>query len=1570
MSDERAPDMTSSSVLSKEMPKTDELDKLIPGMWSSHPKALKKQRNWLFFIGLIPILVLLATGLIAVSDFKFLMAMVLHPGMLARAVALVLSFFVGVVGTVALINLIGRANVGNKDDVTGRFEISYTTMVLCSLMWLLPFGASFLPSIRGRGVLIFLLNLLCFAPLGIILVLVLFGHGTASRGVAVIKRRKFWLVLSAFFASLSAYSLLADVHGMLRRLDVLKYLPILKAATLKLIIVGLLFSLAMISFLVWELYKKVIPAENEPENHVDTGTDAKGAPERKSWFRRLFDFLFNPKDEETQPVKADPPKWIGKMRNDFGKKFPNVSIGDVEPLVAIDTVGVSDDDPELELLMGGLKPTKDQSAFFARLKKSYCDRVSGRKAENIDGSKAQHCLSPDIILQGDVGSGRTESLMAAALYGAVARGQNVLFITNYHSQSELAVRKINNRLKALLLENYVQCFLLEETPWLLDKTQRGLPCIYVGTPAALESYVFDAPSRVVDNVSVRQRDFLQGMGLLLFDDMTDLDVVVRSHLFFIVDKLRLLYASEEIVPQCVFVTGRLHRLGEDQLRKRLFDGQEDDFNSENKMLLRNRSSIKGWKLTICTDFVATPESVCKEIVKWCIRSGLNVLLYRKGVGHNVCLNYKEQIKRDLLSRKEEMPSQEILDSLSDRLIVISRLDGSDEELSRVQCRQVDVNAVLYFPELVGECGLAIRLNLGEGDPVFIRILECKEIAEQTMPSNIPLLPGNTAVSLRVCHLRSVIRFIRPYLPIKAIVWNNFGVDASAARVGQIQTQGAETWVFDKWKDDEDAFIVQENVSRMAVRVDVSVLPEMEGFDVIRTGGESGCRLALGRVKNDDSVGTTTHHLRWIKDKNRTNSEINGLRTDLTHANVLTASYNGETYTVDDFVLSDQLDQDGNARPSCRILAKTWNGDGTDFELPMKTFSWEVEPVCAPSASLKNRFVEFSLPLQNNRYRKMSVAIPGFSNYIAIPQNFRDSEFTFDYSARYSGFVLCPAEIGQNFWGAYTQTTLIGKWSTTKGCGFSPVATHLISAAFKRVLPDLTFFASCPVFFVGERPDAVGMAILWVIEPINSGETAYPVLRDIFAGAVTHDKTGVLYMVLQIVKRMIEPLRNLKRKDAFEAYLRILSGMAFDIREYTLDDLNKDLDDTFKLVCELEGSVNGPDPRRRILRPVSPPSMRTTWMNRPHPVAEIQNLGNGSWNAESVLKFDKEMPFDENKGANVCEWNFEGHKYELHVGFASDKDNEEYVQSFMNWKSRSVGGDNIDGRVYAEYGVNDPHREYIKELMGKLKELFEESIAPVHGNERRFAEFLLHFVQSGMQYEKDPRNKNSDWPRFPTETLAKGGGDCEDSSILYMELLRFAGIDNALFSVPKHACVGVDVPMQRTRDGGEAVIYRWADKNYVYAETAMKKGTQRALGSDSKNDDGSSVVSESTIRHVVPTPMEVDMKCVRILNVYASCSSSSITILIKDSLKKDDKIAVLCYARCARFVFDEPVRCENVLIGGMILPVEEPNVARTCTIQFDGSKTSVLRNWWLDVFVCDPNTGTTLGHFVGGEYFSA
>ena len=81
------------------------------------------------------------------------------------------------------------------------------------------------------------------------------------------------------------------------------------------------------------------------------------------------------------------------------------------------------------------------------------------------------------------------------------------------------------------------------------------------------------------------------------------------------------------------------------------------------------------------------------------------------------------------------------------------------------------------------------------------------------------------------------------------------------------------------------------------------------------------------------------------------------------------------------------------------------------------------------------------------------------------------------------------------------------------------------------------------------------------------------------------------------------------------------------------------------------------------------------------------------------------------------------------------------------------------------------------------------------------------------------------------------------------------------------------------------------------------------------------------------------------------------------------VAVVCYARFNKYVFDEPADGASVCIGGLIVPIKETGIARACSITLDTSKTAGMGSWWLDVFVCDPRTGDTFGHFVGAELFS-
>lgn len=188
-----APDVPASKPPTKEA-----FAEWIPGRWSSHPAALKRQRIWFFALGLVPLLALVAIGFAAFSDFRAWIDLFVHPGRAVALVALAISYFVGVAGTVAVMNLMGRACVGNRGLEKGRLEISRTIVFAGVFLFLLPLAATWLPNVRGHGSLVFVLSLLCFVPLGAILLLVLFGGRTEPRPATILRRRRFWLSSEPF----------------------------------------------------------------------------------------------------------------------------------------------------------------------------------------------------------------------------------------------------------------------------------------------------------------------------------------------------------------------------------------------------------------------------------------------------------------------------------------------------------------------------------------------------------------------------------------------------------------------------------------------------------------------------------------------------------------------------------------------------------------------------------------------------------------------------------------------------------------------------------------------------------------------------------------------------------------------------------------------------------------------------------------------------------------------------------------------------------------------------------------------------------------------------------------------------------------------------------------------------------------------------------------------------------------------------------------------------------------------------------------------------------------------------
>jgi len=97
-----------------------------------------------------------------------------------------------------------------------------------------------------------------------------------------------------------------------------------------------------------------------------------------------------------------------------------------------------------------------------------------------------------------------------------------------------------------------------------------------------------------------------------------------------------------------------------------------------------------------------------------------------------------------------------------------------------------------------------------------------------------------------------------------------------------------------------------------------------------------------------------------------------------------------------------------------------------------------------------------------------------------------------------------------------------------------------------------------------------------------------------------------------------------------------------------------------------------------------------------------------------------------------------------------------------------------------------------------------------------ADFILAFVQSLPYVPDDVSTPYDEFPKFPFETLVDGGGDCEDTSILYATLMKILGYDVVLIGLPDHMMVGIAVRGEVPR-----LEYYYVDafgRRYLPAET--------------------------------------------------------------------------------------------------------------------------------------------------------
>jgi len=183
---------------------------------------------------------------------------------------------------------------------------------------------------------------------------------------------------------------------------------------------------------------------------------------------------------------------------------------------------------------------------------------------------------------------------------------------------------------------------------------------------------------------------------------------------------------------------------------------------------------------------------------------------------------------------------------------------------------------------------------------------------------------------------------------------------------------------------------------------------------------------------------------------------------------------------------------------------------------------------------------------------------------------------------------------------------------------------------------------------------------------------------------------------------------------------------------------------------------------------------------------ISGVGDGAgWDGEVTFKVDRFNLVSQRISEFI--WDFNGDTFTLNLPLSRS----DYTK-FKNL-DHSVDGD----EDYARFST--PNEQYVHDIATKIVNLAELS---GYTSDLQKAEFIYSFVGS-IDYVYDLEGSGErEYPKYPIEMLWEAGGDCEDSSALYISLVESIGYDAVLALVlvkenkdeewGGHAMVGINV----------------------------------------------------------------------------------------------------------------------------------------------------------------------------------
>ncbi len=198
-----------------------------------------------------------------------------------------------------------------------------------------------------------------------------------------------------------------------------------------------------------------------------------------------------------------------------------------------------------------------------------------------------------------------------------------------------------------------------------------------------------------------------------------------------------------------------------------------------------------------------------------------------------------------------------------------------------------------------------------------------------------------------------------------------------------------------------------------------------------------------------------------------------------------------------------------------------------------------------------------------------------------------------------------------------------------------------------------------------------------------------------------------------------------------------------------------------------------------------------------------------------------------------QWKISGTQFDYVLDIAKD-DYTHMMKSDIDRKgsmSSAMYLEEIDGKKKIVNGVADyiVVDDYIKKVASDLKKMCDD-YNKKDINNMTYVQFISCFVQAAIDYKLDEDTKSqTEYWKYPLETLYDKCGDCEDGAILLAALLDAAGYNAGIYLLPGHCVAAVSAKSIEKVDGKPAATYYYSKfhdaryQDYYPIETAFGRG---------------------------------------------------------------------------------------------------------------------------------------------------